>query len=459
MPIFNRIFVILILCFLTISTTPAEDIKHKDFTIVYDSPELKYYARIIKEQLIIGMTQLEIISGLTFKRKILINLYKNADALLDQKKIMTAEDILFRLDTETSITMIITPPNEYFSSLPFPIMLQKKLFYVLFRQNHLPENVWFEEAFFEIILNETNCLGLISMTELPMHIPFKFGKKADLKENDWELAKEIKNTPESITQSIDKIKYAKTMLFFQRNELLNNDIIKTTKICNFFIERLKNNTPWQEKLNIVPNENFISLVTKKRNLYEKIMENFNIPSSNATQNITQEYIFRMILRLLIKKQTDLAYKLFLEIQITPPNNAYFPELGLFFAKKNKTDQNIWLEYFLLNQEVKKPIDFNVPEQVSILLLETLSQEMPDFQVTEKELDFQRTLQFLLYLGRKNLIWSFIEKNNEAQSKIELKNLIWGLGVLLNNKEVIKDYDDNFEFYKTRIWDVTREARK
>ena len=89
MPIFNRIFLFLILCFLALSSTPAEEIKHKDFTIVYDSPELKYYARIIKDHLITGMAQIEIISGLTFKRKILIGPKNNK---IEFEKLLFAEE-------------------------------------------------------------------------------------------------------------------------------------------------------------------------------------------------------------------------------------------------------------------------------------------------------------------------------------------------------------------------------
>lgn len=454
---FRHLLFIFLSCFFISISIKAEEIKHKDFTIVYDAPELKYYATVIKEYLISSMAQLEIISGLSFKKKILVNIYKNTDMLLYQNRIQKSEDIFYRIDSASSLGIIITPPIGYYSNLPFPLFLQKKLFYVLFRQNQILENVWFEEAFFEIVVQESNNFGLISMAEIKQYLPYN-SAKLDSKSKSWETISDLQNTPENIKLALEKINFSKTMLLFQRHDFFDKDPIKIAKFTKFYIKNLKKNIPWLEKLNTVPNVEFIKNLTKRRALFSKMMENFNAPGSSATQNITQDYIFRMVLRLLIKKETELAHKLFKEIKITPSTNPYFPELGLFFAKKYKTDLNIWLEYFLLNQINKKPIDFEIPDQVSNLLFESLSKEMPDFQVSEKELDFIRTIQFLLYLGRQDLILMFLEKFNESPQNIEIKNLIWGVGILINKKSIIKDYEKNTEFYQLRTWDEIKAIK-
>lgn len=443
--------ILFLLLLLNLNISQAEEIKHKDFTIVYDTPDLKYYATILKEYMVNGMIQLETTSGLKFKKKILVSLYKESDALLNQNKIKNSEDILLRLDSDTTLTLIITPPIGYNSTNPFPIFLQKKLFYILFRQNKLPENVWFEEAFFEIVLNEINSFGLISVAELKSFFPFNTEKLDYFKSKTWESARDIPNTPENIKLSFEKINFAKTILLYQLHELTEKDPKKTTKLCKIYVQKLKQNKPWLENLSFVPDEDFIKQIIKKRDLYAKMMVNFNAPGSDAFQNITQDYLFRMILRLLIKKQTDLAYQLFKAIEITPTANPYFSELGLFFSKKYKTDRGIWLEYFLLNQNENKPVDFDIPDQVSILLQETLSKEMPDFQVSDQELDFIRTIQFLLYLGKKELLAELLAKNKDYLHNLEIKNLIWGFGFLINDKKIIKDYEENIEFYKSRTW--------
>lgn len=454
----HKIFFFYILFFLVSSAINSEEIKHKDFTITYEDPALKYYASIFKDHIVKGMVQIESISGLKFKQKILVNLYKSTDAFLNQKKIQSADDILLRYDSATSISFVITPNIGYYSNLPFSIIVQKKLFFVLFRQNKLPENVWFEEAFFELALHEINTFGVISISELKTHFSSKNNFIEDFKKQEWETARDIPNTPENIKLSIDKINAAKTLLLYQRTEEFDKDPLKITKYCQYYIKQLEKKIPWIKSIQFIPNEDFIKKNTLKRDLYAKMMENFNAPSSGATQNISQEYVFRSILRLLIKKQTDQAYKLFKELEISPTKSPYFPELGLFFAKKYKTDQIMWLEYFLLNQTEKKPVDFDVPDQVSILLQETLSQEMPDFQVADQDLDFIRTLQFLLYIGKNELLLEFLEQDKEPPQNIEIKNLIWGIGLLLNNKKIIKNYDENIEFFKLRTWDVIKAIR-
>lgn len=454
----RTIFLFFILFSFVFCFAKTEEIKHKDFTIIYEDPALKYYAIIVKDHLVKGMDQLESMTGLKFKQKVLVNLYQSTDAFLNQKKIQTAEDILLRYDSATAISFVITPSVGYYSNLPFSIFVQKKLFYVLFRQNKLPENVWFEEAFFELILHELNAYGLISISELKTHFSLKNNFIDDFKKQEWETARDIPNTPENIKLAFEKINAAKTLLLYQRTEEFDRDPLKISKYCQYYIKQLEKKISWIKSIQLTPHEEFIKKNSQKRDLYAKMLENFNAPSSGATQNISQEYVFRNILRLLIKKQTDLAYKLFKELEVTPTKSPYFPELGLFFAKKYKTDQMIWLEYFLINQKEKKPVDFDVPDQVSILLQETLSQEMPDFQVADQDLDFIRTLQFLLYVGKSDLLIEFLEQDKEPSQNIEIKNLIWGIGLLLNNKKIIKNYDENIEFFKLRTWEVIKAIR-
>lgn len=436
----------------------GQEIRNSKFSIVYDAIELKYFSQIISNKLLEDMNELEKITGLQFKRKFLVNIYKNLDSLKDHHKLNTNEDILINLETASSLSIIFTPPNNYYSALPFKNYLQKKLLFVLFRQNKIPENIYFEEAFFEILLNERNGYGLVSIPVLKYRLPLPIKNMTQQNIKPIELSQNIKNTPESIKATVDKINFAKTILAYQKIKVHEKDsatLIKTTKL---YIKNIKNEN-WMQKLNTIPNDNLLLELEKKRAIYNKIMENFNRPSAEATDNITQEYVFRMSLRFLLQNQSEIAYKLFQLLETTPPKNTYYSELGLFFSKKYKTDQKIWLEYFLLNQTQKKPVDFDNPDQVSNLLIETFAKEMPDFQVSEMELDFIRTIQFLIFLGKSELITELIDKSKTQSFSIYTKNLIWAIGIHLQNKTIVADFESNFKFFESRIWEETKAFKK
>lgn len=428
--------------------TFTNEIIDEKFTILYETPELKYFAYQTKETLIVNIKKTEQISGIKFNRKFLVTLSLNSDSLLQNRTIDNQK--LITPDTASSLNIFFTPPNNYHSNLPYQQFIFKKLLYILFRQNGIHENIYWEEALFEFCINDIYGLGLISLSNLEIN-PIFMGKNVEELPYQ-ETIESLPFTNQNINAILQRIQLAKTLLLNKRKIVYKDTSFAKISLRSYLQKVNETNFPSNFLTN--SHTSLINTLQRKRTLYAKIMENFNNPTKSTTENITQNYVFRMILRLLLQKQQSLAALLFHQIVITPPNTPYFPELGLYFAHQKKEKKILFLEYYLINQQIKRPIDFDDANQVSILLQETLAEEMPDFGVNNKELDTIRTLQFLLYTGQPTLALDLIKLEQKKISSLDTKNYLWAIGILLNDKKTKAELEQNIDFYKTFIWQET-----
>ncbi|PCJ62541.1 MAG: hypothetical protein COA79_03250 [Planctomycetota bacterium] len=423
------------------------EIKVSQYKIKYDTPKNKYFARLLSKQLPKIHKELYKLTGLKCHEHISIYLHNELNFI---KKYKISGTNFSSFDTAISINIILSQNRLKNAIHPFLLLTKKKILFALFRQNKIPENFWFEESFFEVLLYEEFHLGAISIPILNTGAHFRFLREDIKTWNDWDKkASKIQIT--SINDSLQKVSNTKFLILNdwynyknKRDSTLNSWVKKK-------IDKLRKKKLWQ----LILSENFkeeeFKKLSKKRKIYSKIMQNFNYPKSNRIED-SSKYIFKYALRMLLKNERKLCESLFREINFYPVSSSYFAELGLYLTKNNKENNGIWLEYYLINQNNKTPINFNNITEVNKMISETINVKNREFTLKDKDLELFRAIQFSLFSGNINLLNQL--KNKIIKSKkrhLELLNLYWSVGLLLNDKKSRLHFRQYAQLYNASIW--------